>query len=141
MALVVFYEKPGCINNRKQKALLAGAGHQIDARNLLTEAWTPERLRAYLGEQPVARWINSSHPQIKSGALALDYDDPQAVLAQLCADPLLIRRPLMEIGGQYLQGFDADRVDQLIGLSQRPEEDIETCPRTHSATSCSSGGA
>ena len=44
MALVTFYEKPGCGTNRKQKAMLAEAGHALDERNLLTEPWTAERL-------------------------------------------------------------------------------------------------
>lgn len=137
MAQVVFYEKPGCINNRKQKQLLEEAGHQLDVRNLLTDSWTPDTLRPFLGPD-VTGWINKSHPDLKAGKLALDLDDPEAVVAQLCADPLLIRRPLMSIGGQSLQGFDADRVDRLIGLSRLPQEDIEHCPKSHTQTSCSS---
>ncbi|MBI1424317.1 MAG: hypothetical protein GC149_12685 [Gammaproteobacteria bacterium] len=39
MAEIVFYEKPGCGNNTRQKALLAAAGHHVIARNLLTEPW------------------------------------------------------------------------------------------------------
>jgi hypothetical protein len=58
MAKILFFEKPGCANNTRQKALLAAAGHEVDARNLLTEAWTPERLRPYFGSRPVAEWFN-----------------------------------------------------------------------------------
>jgi len=47
MATVTFYEKPGCINNTRQKKLLAAAGHQVVALNLLTEAWQPDRLRPF----------------------------------------------------------------------------------------------
>jgi nitrogenase-associated protein len=136
MAQVVFYEKPGCINNRKQKKLLEDAGHSVEARNLLQQGWTPQRLRPFLGDE-VAGWINSSHPDLKAGTRALDLADPDAVLAQLCADPLLIRRPLMQIGGHCLQGFDAARVDQLIGLSRLPDGDIESCPKRHTAAECS----
>lgn len=45
MATLTFYEKPGCQGNARQKALLRAAGHQLHVRNLLTEPWTPERLR------------------------------------------------------------------------------------------------
>lgn len=136
MAEVIFYEKPGCINNRKQKRLLQEAGHSLDARNLLTAEWTPDSLRPFLGTE-VSGWVNQSHPDLKAGKLALDLKDPDAVLAQLCADPLLIRRPLMEIGGRRLQGFDAELVDRLIGLARLPEEDIETCPKSHTPQACS----
>jgi hypothetical protein len=35
MARVIFYQKLGCINNGKQKALLLAAGHEVEAHNLL----------------------------------------------------------------------------------------------------------
>ena len=40
MASVLFFEKPGCVNNTRQKALLAASGHSVWARNLLAEKWT-----------------------------------------------------------------------------------------------------
>ena len=44
MARILFYEKPGCTGNLRQKRLLVDAGHTVLARNLLTEPWTAERL-------------------------------------------------------------------------------------------------
>ncbi|WP_432698458.1 hypothetical protein ACQUQP_08985 [Marinobacterium sp. YM272] len=140
MAEVIFYEKPGCINNRKQKRLLQEAGHSLDARNLLSAQWSPDSLRPFLGTE-VSGWINKSHPDLKAGKLALDLKDPEAVLAQLCADPLLIRRPLMVVSGQCLQGFDAGQIDQLIGLKRLPDEDIETCPKSHTLDACKAESA
>ena len=32
MAKVIFYEKPGCKNNTKQKTLLKAAGHQLNPK-------------------------------------------------------------------------------------------------------------
>jgi len=37
MATVIFYEKPGCGNNTKQKVWLAASGHTVLAKNLLIE--------------------------------------------------------------------------------------------------------
>ena len=54
MATVIFYEKPGCLSNARQKALLGAHGHRLHVRDLLAEAWTPERLRPFFGERPVA---------------------------------------------------------------------------------------
>jgi arsenate reductase-like glutaredoxin family protein len=54
MAVVTFYEKPGCKGNLRQKTLLAAAGHTVQAKNLKTEAWTADRLLAFLGKLPVA---------------------------------------------------------------------------------------
>lgn len=139
MAQVVFYEKPGCINNRKQKQLLEAAGLRLDVRNLLESAWTPHTLRPFLGAD-VSTWLNMSHPGIKAGSVQLDLDNPDAVLAQLCADPLLIRRPLMQIGGHYLQGFEMQALERALGFTIRPDGDIETCPKRHTVSACTAEG-
>lgn len=141
MATIVFYEKPGCINNTRQKALLEAAGHQVDARNLLTEAWTPSRLRLFLAHRPVREWFNFSAPAIKSGAINPDQLDPQTALQLMVQDPLSIRRPLMQVGERYEVGFDVDIVAAWIGLTpigdrnqqiheQLKQQDLQTCPRT-----------
>ena len=54
MATVVFYEKPGCINNTRQKRLLVEAGHTVDARNLLTTNWLIDGLRSYFDGMPLS---------------------------------------------------------------------------------------
>jgi nitrogenase-associated protein len=91
MATVVFYEKPGCVNNTPQKRLLAAAGHTVWARNLLTEKWTPMRLRPFFGDLPVARWFNPSAPRVKSGEVrSEDMSEDDAPLA-MAAGPLQIR--------------------------------------------------
>jgi nitrogenase-associated protein len=72
MATVIFYEKPGCVNNTKQKTLLKAAGHTVNARNLLTEAWTADRLQQFFGQLPVVEWFNRTAPLIKSGEVIPD---------------------------------------------------------------------
>lgn len=130
MAQVLFYEKPGCLNNTKQKVLLAAAGHTVQAKSLLTEKWTPERLRVFFGALPVAQWFNLSAPRIRDGEL--DYADlgEGEALRLMLADPLLIRRPLMEVEGEYRVGFDPEAVDRWIGLNSAAQgQDLERCQK------------
>ncbi|MEM8777871.1 MAG: ArsC/Spx/MgsR family protein [Cyanobacteria bacterium P01_G01_bin.49] len=138
MAKVIFYEKPGCKNNTKQKNLLLAAGHDLDARSLLTESWTTDKLRPFFGELPVSSWFNPSAPRIKSGEVIPDSLDAETALQFMIADPLLIRRPLIQVGDVYRVGFDVEKVDAWIGLN--PEnpvtEDLETCPRSHETKPC-----
>jgi nitrogenase-associated protein len=134
MATVLFYEKPGCINNGKQKMLLAAAGHTVQARSLLTEPWTTERLRAFFGDLPVAEWFNLSSPRVYGGEVSPEALDEAEALRLMIADPLLIRRPLMEVDGQRRVGFDPETVERWIGLSGKSGgEDLETCPRKRTA--------
>ncbi len=142
MATVIFYEKPGCINNTKQKALLKAAGHEVVSHNLLTESWTAERLRSFFGELPVAEWFNRSAPQIKSGEVVPEQLDAEGALTLMLKEPLLIRRPLIQISDRREIGFDMELIDSWIGLTPVDEshkaisenlmsQDLQTCPRNH----------
>jgi nitrogenase-associated protein len=131
MTDVLFFEKPGCANNARQKQLLQAAGHNLDVRDLLREPWTAERLRGFFVGLPVAAWFNKAAPQVKSGAIDPEHLDEDQALALMLADPILIRRPLMEADGRRAAGFDPDKVGSWIGLSaaKPPQGDLETCRR------------
>jgi nitrogenase-associated protein len=118
MTLITFYEKPGCAGNARQRALLEAAGHTLARRDLLSEPWTRERLLDFLAPLPVAQWFNRAAPAIKRGELDPDHIGPEAALDALLAQPLLIRRPLMErADGARLVGFDTEAVDRFVGLA------------------------
>ncbi len=129
MAVVTFYEKPGCKGNLRQKTLLAAAGHTVQAKSLKTEAWTADRLLAFIGQLPVAEWFNRAAPALKSGEIVPENLGFEDALHLLLDNPLLIRRPLMEIGEERMVGFDLATVDAWIGLKNvaLPEGNIEAC--------------
>ena len=137
MARVVFHEKPGCGGNRRQKARLEAAGHIVEARDLLTTPWTGAELRSYFGDTPVADWFNPSAPRVKCGEIAVATLRADAALALMLAEPLLIRRPLVEAGGVRCAGFDREPVLSL--LAGQDIADIQGCARgaTAPAAACS----
>lgn len=122
MANVIFYEKPGCASNAKQKALLLASGHAVEARDLLHEAWSVSSLRPYFGEKPVREWFNAASPRVKSGEVKPDAVNPQEAIVMLILDPGLIRRPLMRVGDHCESGFDPVAVGRWIGLGPGGEE-------------------
>ncbi|MGE5261555.1 MAG: ArsC/Spx/MgsR family protein [Actinomycetota bacterium] len=127
MARVIFYEKPGCGGNARQKALLIASGHELDVRNLLAEPWTASRLRPYFGSKPVRDWFNASSPRVKSGEIRPEALSEEAALALMVADPLLIRHPLMQVGARREAGFDQAVVDAWISLAPTPSPVTDTC--------------
>ncbi len=129
MADVIFYEKPGCAGNARQRRLLEEAGHRLQVRDLLSEPWTARTLRPFFGDRPVAEWFNRAAPAVKAGAVDPDRLDEAAALALMVESPLLIRRPLMQVGARRDCGFEAGRVDAWIGLAARPEGGLEGCAR------------
>ena len=124
---IKFYEKPGCTNNTKQKLLLQAFGHKVEAYSLLNEAWSAETLKPFFTNKPVAEWFNMSAPRIKSGELNPAGLDENAALQAMLADPLLIRRPLMEVNNTFICGFDNDLVNALI--QHQDVSHLLTCPR------------
>jgi nitrogenase-associated protein len=131
MAEVTFYEKPGCSGNARQKQILAAAGHTVVARDLRSEAWTRVKLLSFFSGMPVSTWFNRNAPAIKSGQIVPEELDELAALAVLIDNPLLIRRPLMQVGDERQVGFDAAAVAAWIGLGDIGSgEDLEACRAT-----------
>ncbi len=65
MTRIVFYEKPGCANNPRQKPWLAAVGQTIEARNLLTRPWTGDELLRDFGNRPAADRFDRGAPRIE----------------------------------------------------------------------------
>ena len=114
MSCIVFYEKPGCATNNLQKQLLRSTGLEIEVRNLFREPWTRERLRPFFGNRPVVEWFNRSAPAIKYGDLDPSRLDSVEALELMLANPLLIRRPLIRCGQQFMAGFDLQAINALL---------------------------
>jgi nitrogenase-associated protein len=138
MATVIFYEKPECANNKRQKRLLIEAGHTVIAKNLLTEVWQADQLRLFFADLPVRDWFNYSAPAIKYGEVEPDTLNEQQALALMLENPVLIRRPLMQVGEQRVAGFHQEHVNEWLGLTTRnTTQDLESCPRSASSSACS----
>jgi nitrogenase-associated protein len=135
MADVIFFEKPGCGGNARQKALLEQAGHRLTVHDLFAQSWTAASLRPFFGDHPVAEWFNRSAPAIKSGAIDPAAHDEDSAMAVLLADPKLIRRPLMQVGSRRECGFDVATVQAWIGLPEGTSPAVEGCQK-HDGQPC-----
>jgi nitrogenase-associated protein len=133
MSTLIFYEKPGCSTNARQKRQLLDAGHEVIVRDLLSEPWTAQRLQDYFAGLPVADWFNRAAPRLKSGEIDPGRIEAEAALDMMLSDPLLIRRPLIEADGWRMAGFDAAQIERRLGVAV-PQ--MEQCTRPHAATPC-----
>lgn len=112
--LVIFYEKPFCAANAKQKQILRNSGCTLIERNLLEHGLDVEDLRSFMENKAVAEWFNPAAPSIKNGLVLPDTLDEAEAMVLLMSDPILIRRPLMIIGTDKLCGFDAKKVSEVL---------------------------
>jgi nitrogenase-associated protein len=123
MAYIVYYTKLGCMTSAKQVDLLRQSGHEVEVLDLLDHPWLAQELTSYFGDMPVQLWFNPNSPRVKSGEIDPSEYDSEAALRLMLEDHLLIRRPLMESGGQRVCGFDPATVHEWVGLAS-PEEVI-----------------
>ncbi|MDP3465472.1 MAG: ArsC/Spx/MgsR family protein [Sulfuricurvum sp.] len=114
MKLVIFYEKPFCAANAKQKQILRSSGCTLIERNLLEHGLDAQSLRSFMGDKAVSEWFNPAAPAIKNGEILPEALDEERAMELLMGDPILIRRPLMIIGTDKLCGFDAVKVAEIL---------------------------
>lgn len=125
MAHILFYEKPGCQGNLRQKTALIAAGHEVEARDLRTEAWTTPRLMEFLALLPITEWFNPHAPAVRDGKIQPATLQAEDALSLISQNPLLLRRPLLECAGTRMVGFDLETLKTCLGidLSGLPESE------------------
>jgi len=154
MATIIFFEKPGCKGNARQKRLLRLAGHELEIKNILTHEWSKEELAKFVGDKKSFDCFNLNAVAVKSGEIqphqycfksSLDksYDK---MIQKMIEDPILIKRPLLVISGSekedpiYLQGFDKEKLKELIGLKSSDDSDEFEALNQRDRNSCQNSG-
>ncbi|MDX2471853.1 MAG: ArsC/Spx/MgsR family protein [SAR324 cluster bacterium] len=119
-----FFEKPGCIGNKRQKELLKRTRCNLVIQNILTYPFTPIELLPFFIDLPQKQWFNSSAPQVKSGEIIPENLTVTEALEWMIKEPILIKRPLLRQGEKHFAGFDSIKVERLFGipLSRLAEE-------------------
>ena len=125
MKKLLFYEKPGCRGNARQKAMLEANGYTLDVKSILDEPWERDILRSFFGQRPVAAWFNDKAPAIKQGEVDPAAFDAEGALDIMLREPILIRRPLIELNGKRACGFD-DEVQAMLDIVERSQS-MEAC--------------
>ncbi len=130
-----FYEKPGCINNTKQKKILTEKGYDLVLGNILTEEWTRDELVKFFKDRPVQECINRSAPRVKSGEVSVEeFNSYEEAADAMLKDPYLIKRPLLKYGDRYGCGFDSKLATDLInGMNV---DSLLVCPQMAKGQSC-----
>lgn len=127
---LIFFEKPGCGGNARQRAWLEAAGHHLEVHDLLRWPWSREALLAFLAPLPVAEWFNRAAPAVRDGVIVPEELDVFSALPLLLAQPLLIRRPLIELpDGRRFVGFDETRLREALAELPARAAPAEGCPR------------
>ena len=131
MKLVIFYEKPGCATNSKQKKSIRDAGYLVIERDLLNNEMSKETLYEFVKDKPVNEWFNVNAPKIKNREIDPLSLNEQDALELILNEPILIKRPLMVIDNQKICGFDSERIEKILNTKFQTEVSVECSSKLH----------
>ncbi len=132
MSKIVFYARPGAVGDVEQKAVLAAAGFEVDARDLIAQHWTSASLRAFFDDRPIVEWFDPAAPRVVSGEIDPGKLNAQEALVTLALDPRLINGPLVRFNGSCAAGLDTEELLEFvdIGAHSGRAAPVRRLPRT-----------
>lgn len=129
-----FYEKTGCSGNAKQKELLKSHNISFSVKSLLDTKWTSESLNQFFEGLEVIDIFNPFAPQIRDKEIdisKLSFDEAINLMIQ---NPILIKRPLLDINGVKICGFDIEKINKLLNTNIDTNKKLNTCSSSDSCT-------
>ena len=124
---MIFYEKTGCAGNAKQKKLLLSEGISFEVRSMLDTPWSKESLEPFFEGLKKEQIINPFAPKIKSGEIDIKDYSKEQLIELMIAEPILIKRPLIQIGDIKICGFDMAKINSILKTNISSDENISTC--------------
>lgn len=124
---IIFYEKPGCAGNAKQKQLLDFHGVNYTTKSILSNPWSKEELLSYFEGLSIEDIYNPFAPQIKSGEIKPQLLSKEGLVTLMLQEPILIKRPLLNIDGNKICGFDLKKINTLLKNNISSTDSLSTC--------------
>ena len=114
--VAIFYEKPGCTGNKKQKELLWSHGITLVVKSILDSSWSKEQLQAFFTGLDNDKIVNPFAPQIKKGDIDVSKLSQEELIDLMIQEPILIKRPLVEVNESKVCGFNKEKLSQLLNI-------------------------
>ncbi len=124
---VIFYEKPGCAGNGRQKELLRKYGVDFEVCSMLSNKWDKATLEAFFEGLSKEEIINPFATKITSGEFDPNSYTKEQIIDEMLREPLLIKRPLIEVDDVKLCGFDIAKLNALLNVNMPEPKDINAC--------------
>ena len=129
-----FYEKTGCSGNAKQKELLKSHNISFSVKSLLDTSWTKETLSEFFKGLEVIDIFNPFAPQIRDKEIDINTLSKDEAIELMIKNPILIKRPLLDINGVKICGFDIEKINELLNTNIDTNKKLNTCSSSDSCT-------
>lgn len=131
---IVFYEKPGCAGNKKQKELLKSHGVEFEVKSILDTKWDKTTLSSFFEGLDVKEIVNQFAPKIKSGEININSLTKEQLIYKMIEEPILIKRPLIRIDDVKVCGFNIPKLNSVLNLDLDSKKEIGTCQSSDTCT-------
>jgi arsenate reductase (glutaredoxin) len=131
----IFYEKTACSGNAKQKELLKNHNISFTVKSLLDTKWTFEVLNEFFNGMEVKDMFNPFAPQIKNEEINILNIKRDEAINLMIKEPILIKRPLLDINGVKLCGFNIEQINKLLNVNIDINKKLNTCLSSDKCTS------
>jgi nitrogenase-associated protein len=129
-----FYEKTGCSGNAKQKELLKSHNISFSVKSLLDTRWSKETLSEFFKGLEVIDIFNPFAPQIRDKEIDISKLSKDEAIELMIKNPILIKRPLLDINGVKICGFDIEKINELLNINIDTNKKLNTCSSSDSCT-------
>ena len=129
-----FYEKTGCSGNAKQKELLKNHNISFSVKSLLDTSWTNDTLSQFFEGLSVNEIFNPFAPQIRDKEIDIKKLSKEEAINLMIRNPILIKRPLLDINGTKICGFDIEKINKLLNVNIDTNKKLNTCSSSDSCT-------
>ena len=129
-----FYEKTGCSGNAKQKELLKSHNISFSVKSLLDTSWSKESLSEFFKGLDTKDIFNPFAPQIRDKEIDISKLSKDEAIELMIKNPILIKRPLLDINGVKVCGFDIEKINELLNANIDTNKKLNTCSSSDSCT-------
>jgi arsenate reductase-like glutaredoxin family protein len=89
-------------------------GITLDERDFFKDRFTENEFRKLIGSQSPTDFFSWKSPSFKKLNLDTNLVDSDDLIRLMIAEPRLIRRPLIKIGGKLILGTNKSEIDNLF---------------------------
>ncbi len=90
-------------------------GVELEERDFFADPLSDQELRDLIGNRPASQVFSWNSPSFKKlGVTREDLDDDKLIRLML-DEPRLIRRPLVQVGGEVFVGTDKEAMERALG--------------------------
>ena len=96
------------------RAWLSQKGVELDERDFFRDRFSADELRHLMGHRAPSEIFSWKSPSFRKMGLDREVLDDDRLIAMMLDEPRLIRRPLVQVGGQLVIGADLRSLSEAL---------------------------